>query len=131
MLGDMLELGADSEPIHRGLADDIIAIGVGLAVLVGKRMHALGEELISLGMSRGRVFLFPDPDAAEAVVRDLVSEGDLVLVKGSQGMRMEKLSRTLLRDPEEAERYLCRQSVTWRKRAFLSPTEWEKSDGGF
>ncbi len=125
MLGDMLELGSDSENLHRGLADDIRESGIELAVLVGKRMRMLGEELVARGMSRGRVFFFPDPDTAERTVRDLVSEGDLVLVKGSQGMRMEKLSRALLRNPDDARRLLCRQSETWRRKPFNPPSEWE------
>ena len=124
MLGDMLELGADSETEHRAMAGDILATGVGLAVLVGKRMHVLGEELISRGMSRGQVFFFPDPDAATEVVCDLVDEGDLVLIKGSQGMRMEKLTRVLLRDPDEAWRLLCRQREVWRRKPFTPPAEW-------
>jgi len=126
MLGDMLELGPDSEKLHRGIAKDVRESGVGLAVLVGKRMHALGEELIALGMSRGQVFFFPDPDTAEAVVRDLVATGDLILVKGSQGMRMEKVSRALLRDPREASRFLCRQAAVWRKKPFSPPAEWRE-----
>lgn len=127
MLGDMLELGSDSETLHRDLADDVRDAGVEVAVLVGKRMRALGEELIACGMSRGNVFFFPDPDAAETVVPDLVSEGDLVLVKGSQGIRMERVSKALLRDPDEAWRLLCRQNELWRRKSFVPPAEWDES----
>lgn len=124
ILGDMLELGPESDAHHRAVADEVLSAGVSLAIVVGKRMHRLGEELVSRGMSRGRVFFFPDPDTTAAVVRDLVREGDLVLVKGSQGMRMEKISEALLRDPEATRRFLCRQTPSWRRKSFSPPAEW-------
>jgi len=127
-LGDMLELGALSEEGHRGLADGILSAGVEQAILVGRHMRSLGEELLVRGMSRGNVLLFPDPDSAAAVVKDLIREGDLVLVKGSQGLRMEKLSAVLLRNPEDAGVLLCRQSATWRAKPFTPPSEWGKAD---
>lgn len=129
MLGDMLELGPGSVGEHEALAEPLLEAGVSLTVLVGKRMRRLGERLIASGkLSRGQVFLFPDPDSAAAVVADLVSEGDLVLVKGSQGMRMEKLSESLLSDPEAAGRHLCRQTLSWRRKPFSPPAEWSISE---
>lgn len=123
ILGDMLELGSVSEEEHRGLAADIRSAGVELAVLVGRRMRLLGETLIDEGMPRGQVFLLPDPDSASLAAPDLVGEGDLVLIKGSQGLRMEKITEALLRDPKDAA-LLCRQSATWRKKPFTPPAEW-------
>ncbi|MEI6650256.1 MAG: UDP-N-acetylmuramoyl-tripeptide--D-alanyl-D-alanine ligase [Candidatus Moraniibacteriota bacterium] len=128
MLGDMLELGIDSEEDHRGFAEDIRQAKVELAILVGQRMRLLGEELIAGGMSRGQVFLFPDPDSASLAAPDLVREGDFVLVKGSQGLRMEKVSESLLSDPTEASTLLCRQSRSWRATPFAPPSEWTESE---
>ncbi|MEI7749402.1 MAG: UDP-N-acetylmuramoyl-tripeptide--D-alanyl-D-alanine ligase [Candidatus Moraniibacteriota bacterium] len=127
-LGDMLELGAISEEEHRGLADGIFSAEVELAILVGRHMRSLGEELLARGMSRGNVLLFPDSDSVAAVVKDLLREGDLVLVKGSQGLRMEKISEALLRNPEDAGMLLCRQSATWRAKPFTPPAEWGTDD---
>jgi len=124
ILGDMLELGAGSEEEHRRLADGVLASGASSVILVGYRMRTLGEELLARGMSRGDVLLFPDPDSAAAVMRELVREGDLALVKGSQGLRMEKISEVLLRSPEDARNFLCRQSRSWRSKPFVRPVEW-------
>lgn len=124
VFGDMLELGAISEEEHRKLADGILSAQVGMAVLVGKRMRSLGDELRSRGMDRGNVLNFPDPDSAAMTIRDLVRGGDLVLVKGSQGLRMEKISEALLGQPADAASVLCRQSASWRSKPFVPPAEW-------
>lgn len=125
ILGDMLELGVMSEEEHRNLAPDIIASGAELVFLVGKRMHLLGEELLSRGLPRGNIMFAPDPDTATLPLQDILREGDLVLVKGSRGMRMEKVTEILLTDPSDAKRYLCCQSSEWRSRAFSAPAEWD------
>lgn len=126
VLGDMLELGADSEAEHRKLASDVASAGVELTVLVGKRMRLLGEELFARGFSRGNVLFYPDPDALLHGIRGIFHEGDLVLIKGSQGLRMEKATETLLRDPSEARVLLCRQSNAWRGKPFRAPEEWNE-----
>ncbi|MBP9751881.1 MAG: UDP-N-acetylmuramoyl-tripeptide--D-alanyl-D-alanine ligase [Candidatus Moranbacteria bacterium] len=125
IFGDMLELGAMSEEEHRKLADDVVVSGTELAILVGKRMHLLGEELLARGMPRGSVMFVPDPDAATLPLQSILREGDLVLVKGSRGMRMEKVTEALLADPAEARKHLCCQSPDWRSRPFLPPAEWD------
>jgi len=125
IFGDMLELGVMSGEEHRGLADDVIASGAELIFLVGKRMHLLGEELLLCGLPRGSIMFAPDPDSATLPLKDILREGDLVLVKGSRGMRMEKVTEVLLSDPADAKKYLCCQSPEWRSRPFLPPAEWE------
>lgn len=124
ILGDMLELGADSEAEHRRLAADVAASGVELVILAGKRMRFLGEELLAAGFSRGNVMPFPDPDSISRALDSVLREGDLVLVKGSRGMRMEKVTEVLLRNPSESKEFLCCQSPEWRNRSFSPPAEW-------
>jgi UDP-N-acetylmuramoyl-tripeptide--D-alanyl-D-alanine ligase len=124
VLGDMLELAAVSEERHRGLADAVLMSGAAMVILVGRHMRLLGEELFLRGMDQGNVFLLSDPDAAAIFVQDVLKEGDLILVKGSQGLRMEKVSEVLLRNPSDAALLLCRQSASWRAKPFTPPSEW-------
>lgn len=125
ILGDMLELGSNAETDHRALAVDVAAAGVELVILAGKYTRLLGEELLAQGFSRGSVILFPDPDSIAHVLDGVLREGDLVLVKGSRGMRMEKVTEVLLRNPSEAMDLLCCQSPGWRNRSFVPPVEWD------
>ncbi|MBA2766307.1 MAG: UDP-N-acetylmuramoyl-tripeptide--D-alanyl-D-alanine ligase [Solirubrobacterales bacterium] len=91
VLGDMLELGGDEAGFHRAIGEHARERGVGVLVTVGPRAAAMGE-----GLGDGAV-LHATGDAAQAaaLVRELVEPGDTVLVKGSRGVGLEVVARTL------------------------------------
>lgn len=124
ILGDMLELGPDSNHEHAQLSAAVKDSGVDVVVTVGKHMRALHEQLLKDGFSRRQVLWLPDPMTALEAVMNIVRAEDLVLIKGSQGLRMESITEQLLTDPRTASLYLCRQSDDWRKKPFTPPTEW-------
>lgn len=117
-LGDMLELGDESEGAHTKVAGWVMEAGVDVAVLVGKRMLAAHEVLIRNGFSKENCLWFVSPMEAAAVMRHHIETGDVVLVKGSQGMRMEKVTESLLEHSEKATQLLCRQSDDWKRIPF-------------
>ncbi len=82
VLGEMRELGAESQALHAGLADPVIDAGVDIAVLVGPGMAPLADALA------GKVDVRHLPDAASALAmaRDLVQAGDAILIKGSNAV---------------------------------------------
>ena len=127
ILGDMLELGPDAQKEHANLAPAIRESGVNIVVTVGKHMRALHERLLEEGFSRKQVLWMPDPVSAIEPVLNIVRSDDLVLIKGSQGLRMEKVTEQLLVDPRAAASYLCRQSDDWRKIPFAAPAEWTET----
>jgi UDP-N-acetylmuramoyl-tripeptide--D-alanyl-D-alanine ligase len=122
--GDMLELGADTREEHRALAPSVIASGAHIAVTVGAHMRSLHEALLAAGFSRKQALWAPDPTVAITLVTDIVRPEDLILIKGSRSMRMEKITEALLADPSEARALLCCQSPEWRERPFMPPAEW-------
>ncbi|MGR6330167.1 UDP-N-acetylmuramoyl-tripeptide--D-alanyl-D-alanine ligase [Sphingomonas sp. XXL09] len=87
VLGEMRELGDDSDAYHAGLAEPIVAARVETALLVGEAMTPLAKAL------EGRVDVVHVPDAATALgrLRDLARAGDAVLVKGSNGVGLSRL----------------------------------------
>ncbi len=115
-LGDMLELGEASLAEHKKVLRD--AVGVAdIIVVVGKHMAAARASLPDADQ-RAIVVFASSTEAADALrAGDPVSpgEGDAVLVKGSQGMRMEHVSRVLLHDSIAPESVLCRQTESWRQ----------------
>lgn len=84
ILGDMLELGPDEAAMHRDMANDPAMASVDLVHLAGPRMRALYDAL-----PEARRGLYTET-AAELAARigELVSIGDIVLVKGSKGSRV-------------------------------------------
>ncbi len=124
VLGDMLELGPDADREHAALAPAVRESGVDVIVTVGKHMRALHERLLEEGLSRKQVLWLPDPMAAVEALMTIVRTEDLILIKGSQGLRMEKVVEQLLADPRTASSFLCRQSDDWRKKGFSPPVEW-------
>ena len=98
VLGDMLELGDYEERGHRlvgmraaEVADRLIA--------VGDRAKWIAEEALKSGMLPSQVAMVEDSQTAIDVLREEIGLGDVVLVKGSRGMRMDRIVSTL----EEAE----------------------------
>jgi len=118
VLGDMLELGEEEEEGHRNLAKSIIEQNVAYVVLMGSRMKFLKDELEKNGYSRNQLFLFSSPVQAGQKVRALLKRGDYVLIKGSQGARMEKVVEQVVEDTSQASNFLCRQDARWKEIPF-------------
>ena len=93
ILADMLELGDQAETLHRDLAADITKAGIDLVICFGPHMAALAAELE--GRLPGLCHI-KDAETAAATALDLLADGDLILVKGSNGMRTGQVVTSLL-----------------------------------
>jgi UDP-N-acetylmuramoyl-tripeptide--D-alanyl-D-alanine ligase len=93
VLGDMLELGADGERLHRDLAEAVTANDVDLVFCSGPLMKHLWEAL----PSERRGGYAETASALESSVLAAVQPGDAVMVKGSLGSRMGPLVKALER----------------------------------
>lgn len=90
VLADMLELGPDEAAFHRGVGERARDLGVDLLVAVGPRAASYPE-----GAHGVEAVTFADTDAAVKGVPALIAPGDVVLVKGSRGMAMERVARAI------------------------------------
>ena len=108
-LGDMLELGALTEASHRRIGRAAAASGADLLVGVGPASVALCEAAREAGMPDERVFHLDDAVAAGKFLQERLHPGDLLLVKGSRGMRMERIVKELMAEPERAAELLVGQ----------------------
>jgi len=91
-LGEMLELGPGSEGLHRECGR--LAAGAGVAALVtvgGASARALGEGAVAAGLAAAATTHADDGEQAAALAGALVRDGDVVLVKGSRAVRMERV----------------------------------------
>lgn len=97
VLGDMLELGQAEEASHRLIGRRAVdAAHVLLAV--GKRGRMIGEEALAVGMPPDRVFMIEDVNSAVPVLEQLIHPRDVILVKGSLGMRMDRIVAALSKE---------------------------------
>jgi UDP-N-acetylmuramyl pentapeptide synthase len=90
VLGDMLEVGADSEEHHRALGREA---GVRLAgvVALGDFAGAVVDGARAAGLAGDRTKVAGSPEEAAAVVASWTAPGDWILVKASRGMRLERV----------------------------------------
>lgn len=95
VLGDMLELGERAARLHREAVLEARGAGVDLLVTVGPLSGAAGEMAGEMETRR-----FPDSAEAAGAAREIVRDGDLVVVKGSRGMAMELFAEALRGDDE-------------------------------
>ncbi len=122
VLGDMLNLGDSSDEEHlrlggkvRECADYLVTRGEQAALIAESARHA--------GLPAEHVFVTSTHEDAAQAVRDIVENAaaDVVLIKGSEDTRMEKVTELLLIQPAQAPVRLVRQSPGWKQIVVMRP----------
>ena len=114
ILGDMLEIGAYSEEGHRLVGKEVFKNNVDYLISVGERSRDIDRGAKAAGMSPDFIFHFDKTESAGLFVQERLREGDVSLVKGSQGSRMEKIVKEIMAEPERADELLIRQGIDWK-----------------
>jgi len=94
VLGDMLELGPYEHEGHWKVGVRAAAVA-SLLVTVGPRARWIAEAARQSGMASERILETQDADEAIAVLRDVLQPVDVVLVKGSRGVKMDRIVSAL------------------------------------
>ncbi|GAB4228474.1 MAG: hypothetical protein Kow0062_29420 [Acidobacteriota bacterium] len=89
VLGDMLELGDRAAALHREIGEHAARRGVGVLHAVGELAGELADAARGAGLPE--VHVHADADAAAEALATTVVPGDLVLVKGSRGVGLERV----------------------------------------
>lgn len=90
VLGDMLELGQYEQQGHQ-MVGNMAARVADVLVTVGPRAHMIAETARAAGLGNDVVNEFADTTGALAFLKDTLANGDVVLVKGSRAVQMEKI----------------------------------------
>ena len=93
VLGDMNELGAHSEAAHAEVGRRAAELGIGQLFAVGKMAPVTARAARDAGLAR--VIEFADVEAAVKAVRSFLKTGDIVLLKASRAVRLERIAETL------------------------------------
>lgn len=115
VLGDMLELGVHSKREHEKVGEKTVRIADELYT-VGTRAKGIHDAAIEAGLPKEKAFWFSDSEEAGAALKKVVGEGDVVLVKGSQGIRTEKVVKAILDESVNPSNALVRQEEEWKNR---------------
>jgi len=95
VLGDMLELGEKSSELHAQIGAFISELGIDFAVFYGNETYHSYRELIRRG---GRGVFLKDKESVLEEMLKWLRDKNIILLKGSRGMRMETLLEGLRRD---------------------------------
>jgi UDP-N-acetylmuramoyl-tripeptide--D-alanyl-D-alanine ligase len=115
VLGDMLELGSHSSNSHKE-GGKLVALCADILITVGVRARDFKESALESKMAKNCIHSFSTATEAGEFLKDFIKEGDVILVKGSQSMRMEKAVALILEDKENIKKLLVRQEREWQKR---------------
>ncbi|OHB23954.1 MAG: hypothetical protein A2542_02405 [Parcubacteria group bacterium RIFOXYD2_FULL_52_8] len=115
VLADMLELGKLTVEAHEEMGA-LAASVCDMLVVVGQRAIFIADGAKAAGMAEDRILQFNDSREAGKMLDTMIKKGDIVLVKGSQMMRMERCVEEIMLHPEDKERLLVRQDQEWMLR---------------
>jgi UDP-N-acetylmuramoyl-tripeptide--D-alanyl-D-alanine ligase len=96
ILGDMLELGDYEEEGHQKVGMRALEVA-DVLITVGARGRIIGEAALRWGMASEQVHILDKNDQVIDLLEKMVKANDVVLVKGSRGMKMEQIVNALVR----------------------------------
>ncbi len=90
VLGEMLELGAWAEKLHRNVGGYAANQGINILIGIGGAARYMVDEAVKLGMAADATFFFENAEEAGEFLRNFVLPGDALLFKGSRGTHVER-----------------------------------------
>ncbi|MBI2624382.1 UDP-N-acetylmuramoyl-tripeptide--D-alanyl-D-alanine ligase [Candidatus Parcubacteria bacterium] len=115
VLGDMLELGKYTPEAHTLVGEEAGRVA-GAVFAVGVRARFMAEAARRAGVPSDLVREFDTAFEAGRALQQFLQPGDVVLIKGSQAMRLEKIVAEVMAEPQRVAELLCRQDPVWKKR---------------
>ena len=91
VLGDMLELGDYSRSAHRQVGEMAAVCGVDILITKGRDSAWIGEGAMEAGMPAHSIYHLQTNREVIDWLRDALSGGDRILIKGSRAMQMEEI----------------------------------------
>ena len=95
VLGDMLELGSFEKKGHLQVGQKVAEIGIDILVTVGPLAQYYREGALGQGMQESCIYHFDDRQAALVWLKGNVSGAEVILIKASRGMQLDKLAQDL------------------------------------
>jgi UDP-N-acetylmuramoyl-tripeptide--D-alanyl-D-alanine ligase len=100
VLGDMLEVGADTAKQHEALGREVANLRFAGLAAVGELAAHIANGARAAGLARQQVLATLDPELVASTVADWSRPGDWILIKASRGTRLERVLEALQRKLE-------------------------------
>ncbi len=100
ILGDMLELGEYSEQAHIEVGELVCDYNIDCLIAVGKMAEKVAKGAIEKGFNSSELYVFYDNNAATAHIKDILKKNDVILLKGSRGIRLEEIADYIAENDE-------------------------------
>ncbi len=94
-LADMLELGDAAERAHINVGKMCAKKGIDCLITIGEMAGNIAKGAIEAGLNPSDVYEFEDNAAAIAKLNSIIRDGDVIWIKGSRGMHLEKIADAL------------------------------------
>lgn len=114
VLGDMLQLGKYTVEAHKQIGYQAAEF-CDLVITVGLRAKFIDEALHEKKFSTKKIKHFDDSLAAGEYLQKIIKKDDIIFIKGSQGVRMEKVVEEIMAQPEDKAKLLVRQGAEWQR----------------
>ncbi|NLA08182.1 MAG: UDP-N-acetylmuramoyl-tripeptide--D-alanyl-D-alanine ligase [Parcubacteria group bacterium] len=95
ILGDMLELGKYSDEAHQEIGKEV-AKKVDFLICVGEKAKLIAESAIRHNFDKNKVLIFNNSESAKKMIKKEIGNFDVVLVKGSRAMQLDKIVEELV-----------------------------------
>lgn len=94
VLGDMKELGENSDEMHRGIGEYLAEKKIDMLFTLGESGALIASAAIECGMNENQVFSVTDPlgkSSLAALIKEKLACGDAILFKASRSMKLEEV----------------------------------------
>lgn len=127
VIGEMREIGSEALAVHRRMGAEAAHLGLDLFIPCGTFAPVMKEGALANGMKEEQIIACNDTLDAIPVLESRLQPGDILFAKASEGplpsssfkrtvmgVRMDRVVKAFMAEPERASELLCRQEARWR-----------------
>lgn len=125
VIGEMREIGTEAEQTHRRMGAEAARLGLDILIPCGTFAPVMREGALMNGMKEEQVIMCADTLETIPVLDKHLRAGDVVFLKASEGemidgvlpkgVRMERVVKAFMLEPDTAPQLLCRQEPAWQR----------------
>ena len=106
VFGDMLELGKSTEKGHLQVGKKVVEFDIDYLFTLGDKSKDISKGAKESGMLENNIFSFLSIKDIVLSLKDKLKKDDIILIKGSRGMKMEKIVYEIMKEKLEANKLL-------------------------